>query len=317
MYYIGVDLGGTNMAAGICDDNGKILVKNSVPADPNRPADEIMDDMAALCLGLADRQGISVGEIDSIGIASPGIADPDSGSVIYSCNFPTFRNYPVCAKLSERTGVSRVFVANDANAAAKGESVCGAAKGCRDSVFVTLGTGVGGGIITDGKIYTGFNYAGAEIGHIVIVHGGRQCACGRKGCFESYASATGLINLTREKMESCPESLMWDECGGNPAAVNGRTSFDAMRRGDTAAQEVVDEYIGYLACGIVNIINIFQPEILSIGGGISNEREYLLAPLRKIVEKEQYSRDCEKKTELRIAQLGNDAGIVGAAMLGK
>ncbi len=316
MFYLGIDLGGTNMAAGICDENGKILLKKSVPALPEREADVIMDDMAKLCLDLISEAGLKVSDIAYAGIASPGIADPVHGEIVYSCNFPTFVNYPICEVLAKKLGIDKVLVANDANAAAKGEAVCGAAKGYSDSVFVTLGTGVGGGIIIDKKILTGFNFAGAEIGHIVISHGGRQCNCGRKGCFEAYASATGLIKTTKEKMLADKESLMWQECGGNIDTVNGRTSFDAMRKGDASAKEAVDEYISYLACGITDIINIFQPEILSIGGGISNEKEYLLAPLREIVEREQYSRSCEKKTELRIAQLGNDAGIIGAAMLG-
>lgn len=315
MFYLGIDLGGTNIAAGICDENGKIILKKSVPALPEREADAIMNDMARLCLDLLAEANISINDVAYAGIASPGIADPDHGTIVYSCNFPTFVDYPICSVLSEKLGIEKVLVANDANAAAKGEAVCGAAKGYSDSVFVTLGTGVGGGIIIDKKILTGFNYAGAEIGHIVIVHGGRPCNCGRNGCFEAYASATGLIKTTKEKMLADKDSLMWAECGSIDK-VSGRTSFDAMRKGDKSAKEAVDEYISYLACGITDIINIFQPEILSIGGGISNEKDYLLEPLKKIVEKEQYSRTCKNKTEIRIAQLGNDAGIIGAAMLG-
>ena len=209
-----------------------------------------------------------------------------------------------------------VYIENDANAAAYGEFLAGSGKGTNSMVAITLGTGVGGGIIIDGKIYAGSNYAGAELGHTVIVKGGRACTCGRDGCFEAYSSATGLINMTKEEMERCPDSLMW-EVSRQQGKVSGRTAFDAMRQGDTAAKRVVDEYIGYLACGLTNMVNIFQPDVLCIGGGICNEGETLMVPLRKLIETERYSKYCQKQTKLVTAVLGNDAGIIGAAMLGK
>ncbi|MGN1120994.1 MAG: ROK family protein, partial [Eubacteriales bacterium] len=206
-------------------------------------------------------------------------------------------------------------IENDANAAAKGEAACGAAKGYANSVRSTLGTGLGGGIIIDGKVYSGFNYAGAELGHTVIEVGGLPCSCGRKGCWEAYSSATGLINMTKAKLAETKDTVM-HEMVEKEGKVSGRTAFDAMRKGDKAAKEVVDKYIYYLAMGITNIINIFQPEVLVIGGGICNEKHYLTDPLMDIVNTEQYSRNSEKKTQIRIAELGNDAGIIGAAMLG-
>ena len=212
-------------------------------------------------------------------------------------------------------GFSRVGLENDANCAAKGEAEAGAAKGCKSSVLITLGTGVGGGVILNGEIYRGFNFAGAELGHIVIDHKGPVCSCGRRGCWEMYSSATALCRMTREKIKEHPESLMNELVGGKESRVSGRTAFDAMRRGDVYAREVIESFAEYLACGITNIVNIFQPEILTVGGGISAEGETLLAPVRAILEKEQYSRVCEKKTILRKAQLGNDAGIIGAALL--
>ena len=208
MFYLGIDLGGTNMAAGICDENGKIILKKSIPALPEREADLIMDDMAKLCLDLIAEAGLSVSDIAYAGIASPGIADPIHGEIVYSCNFPTFVNYPICDVLAKKMGIEKVLVANDANAAAKGEAVCGAAKGYSDSVFVTLGTGVGGGIIIDNKVYSGFNYAGAELGHTVMVAGGEDCSCGRKGCWEAYASATALIRQTKQAMIKFPKSII-------------------------------------------------------------------------------------------------------------
>lgn len=314
MYYIGVDLGGTNIAAGIVDEKGNLLRKASIPTGAEREADEVIKDMAGLCKKLIDEQGITVDDVEYAGVATPGTADHDNGIVVYANNL-RFLNYPLADKLKEFLGVKKVLIENDANAAAKGEAACGAAKGYANSVMITLGTGLGGGIIIDNKIYSGFNYAGAELGHMVIEVDGLPCSCGRKGCWEAYSSATGLINMTKVKLAETKDTIM-HEMVAHDGKVSGRTAFDAMRKGDKAAKEVVDKYIYYLAMGIVNIINIFQPEVLVIGGGICNEKHYLTDPLMDIVDKEQYSRNSTKKTEIRIAALGNDAGIIGAAMLG-
>lgn len=314
MYYIGVDLGGTNIAAGIVDEKGNLLRKASIPTGAEREADEVIKDMAGLCRKLIDEQGITVDDVEYAGVATPGTADHDNGIVVYANNL-RFLNYPLADKLKEFLGVKKVLIENDANAAAKGEAACGAAKGYANSVMITLGTGLGGGIIIDNKIYSGFNYAGAELGHMVIEVDGLPCSCGRKGCWEAYSSATGLINMTKAKLAETKDTVM-HEMVAHDGKVSGRTAFDAMRKGDKAAKEVVDKYIYYLAMGIVNIINIFQPEVLVIGGGICNEKHYLTDPLMDIVDKEQYSRNSTKKTEIRIATLGNDAGIIGAAMLG-
>lgn len=314
MYYIGVDLGGTNIAVGIVNENGDLLRKSSVPTGADREPDLIIKDMAEICKKLVAEEGLQVSDIEYAGIATPGTADSDTGIVVYANNLP-FLNYPLAAKLKEFLGVKKVLIENDANAAAKGEAACGAAKGFKDSVMITLGTGLGGGIIIDNKVYSGFNHAGAELGHIVIDLNGKPCSCGRKGCWEAYSSATGLINMTKEKLASVKDTVM-HEMVEKEGKVSGRTAFDAMRKGDKAAKEVVDEYIYDLAMGITNIINIFQPEVLVIGGGICNEKNYLLDPLNAIVNTEQYTRNNKVKTELRIAKLGNDAGIIGAAMLG-
>ena len=311
-YTIGIDLGGTNIAAGLVDENYKIIRKTSVPTEARRSADEITEAMASVCRTLCEEEGITVDDVSSVGIATPGTADTDSGTVIYANNLP-FRNYPIAAKLKEFFPVKKVAIANDANAAAYGEAVAGAGAGKKDFVMLTLGTGVGGGIIIDGKLYTGFNYAAGELGHMTIVHNGRPCSCGRKGCFEAYSSATGLIKMTKEKMIDAPDSVMWELVDGDIKKVNGRTAFDGMRKGDEAAKAVVDEYLAYLATGTANIINIFQPSIVAFGGGVANERENLLAPLRELVIKETYTTG--ERTEIKSAVLGNDAGIVGAAAL--
>ncbi len=316
MYYLGIDLGGMSIKAGVCDDNGKIIYKDTCVTVRNEDGDRIINDMAELCLNVIKSAGLTVDDIEYAGIASPGSADSEKGTIIYASTLP-FLNYPICTKLSERTGIKKVYVENDANAAAKGEATYGAAKGYKDSLFITIGTGVGGGIIIDGKIYTGFNFSGAELGHMVIVKDGEECSCGRRGCMECYASATGLIKLTKEKMLLNKDSIMWNLCEGDIDKVNGKTAFDAQRENDACGIAVVKEFIEYLACGIVNFINIFQPEVLSIGGGICKEGETLLAPIREIVSREQYSRHSDKQTIIKTAELGNDAGIIGAASLGK
>ena len=218
--------------------------------------------------------------------------------------------------MEERLGV-KVHIENDANAAALGEYLAGSAKGAKNAVAITLGTGVGGGIIIDGKIYSGSNFAGAELGHMVIVKDGKECACGRRGCWETYASATGLINLTKQKIlnEKLEFSYMLKLCDGDINKVNGRTAFDAMRDGDPTAKAVVEEYISYLACGLVNIINIFQPDVLCVGGGISNEGENLLGPVRTIVERERYTKHNEKQTLICKCTLGNDAELSARLIL--
>lgn len=316
MYYLGIDLGGMSIKAGICDDNGKILFSDTCVTVRNEDGDRIINDMAKLCLKVINNAGLTVDNIEYAGIASPGSADSEKGVIIYAATLP-FLNYPIASKLSEKTGIKKIYIDNDANAAAKGESIYGAAKGYKDSLFITIGTGVGGGIIIDGKVYSGFNFSGAELGHIVIVNNGLDCPCGRKGCLESYASATALIRQTKEKMLEDKESALWQVCGGDIENVNGKTVFDAMLLNDETAKQVYKKYIEYLACGITNFINIFQPEVLSIGGGISKQGDILIDPIKEIVEREQYSRFSDKKTIIKVAELQNDAGIIGAASLGK
>ncbi|MGN1080492.1 MAG: ROK family protein, partial [Acutalibacteraceae bacterium] len=258
---------------------------------------------------------LDISEIESVGIGSPGTVNPDSGIIEYSNNI-SFENVPAVKMMRERID-KPCFIGNDANVAAYGEYLAGCGRGTKNFIAITLGTGVGSGIIIDGKIYTGTNYAGAEIGHTVIIDGGTECTCGRKGCWEAYASATGCIRQTKEMMKKHPESLMWKLCGGDETRMTARTSFDAMRKGDKYGKIVVENYIRYIGIGLVNVINIFQPEIVCIGGGICNEGDTLLVPLRKYVSEQRYSKNCSVQTEIVKAVLGNDAGIIGAAMLGK
>ena len=305
------------------NENYEIIKKGSVPtnASGERCADDITEDIAALCRKIVNEAGLSMDDIGSIGIATPGTANCETGEIIYANNLP-FRHYDMQGKLSSYLGTSkRVYIENDANAAAKAESVAGVAKGSKYSVMITLGTGVGGGIIIDDKVYSGFNFAGAELGHTVIVKGGRQCTCGRRGCWETYSSATGLAAITAEKIAECQAkkipTLMTKETVDIGKPVSARTAFACMKQGDIPAKEVVDMYVKYLACGLTNIINIFQPEVITLGGGVSNEGHYLIDPLTPIIEHEQYTRDLPVKTRVVTATLVNDAGIIGAANLGK
>lgn len=315
MYYLGIDLGGTNIVAGVVDEDYKIVAKESCKTNLPRPTDAICDDMAAVTLKALEKAGITLDDISFVGIGAPGAVNSETGVIEFSPNFDA-HNWEIAKMMEERLN-KKVKVENDANAAAFGEYLAGAAKNTKNAVAITLGTGVGGGIIIDGKIYSGSNFAGAELGHIVIEHNGRQCGCGRKGCWEAYASATGLINMTKEAIEN-PEnkdSYLYKSVDGDVSKVSGITAFDAKRHDCPVGKAVVDTYISYLACGIVNVINIFQPDVLCIGGGISNQGDNLLKPLMKLVEAERFTKHNAKQTKVCTALLGNDAGIIGAARL--
>ncbi len=317
MYYLGIDLGGTNIVAGVVDEEGNIIVKASCKTNAPRPKEAICDDMAAVALKALESVNLTKDDINFVGIGAPGAVNGATGVIEFANNFG-FHNWEIVTMMKERLDID-IFVENDANAAAYGEFLVGGAKDANDAVVITLGTGVGGGIIIDGMIYSGSNYAGAELGHMVIQHGGRQCTCGRKGCWEAYSSATGLINMTKEAVMNPynNNSILTQSIQGDIGRITGRTAFDAMRQGCPIGKAIVDAYISYLGCGIVNIINIFQPEILCIGGGVSNQGSILIEPLQKIVETERYTKHNQHQTKVCLAQLGNDAGLIGAAFLGK
>ena len=313
MYKLGIDLGGTNIAAGVVDEKFNIIGTASVKTNCPRPAEEIADDMKKAALAAVKNAGVSLDDIESVGIGAPGSINNQDGTISYSNNLG-FYDVDLGKMMSERLG-RPVFLENDANAAAYGEFLAGAGKGTKNFVAITLGTGVGSGIIVDGKIYSGHNFAGGEIGHTVIAMDGECCTCGRNGCWEAYASATALVRQTKQAMTRYPKTVMWKLCDGDINRVNGRTAFDAMRQGDEAGKFVVDKYINYIAVGISNVINIFQPEVLCIGGGISKEGKLLTDPINAFVSGEDYARTSDKRTVIKTAVLGNDAGIIGAAYL--
>lgn len=314
MYNIGIDLGGTNIKVGIVNENYEIVSRASVKTNLPRPAEGIVDGICEAVQIALDGANISVNDVTAVGIGTPGAANRSSGVVLYSNNLG-FDNVHLGEMLKKRLNKD-IYVENDANAAAFGEYLAGGGKGYENVVVITLGTGVGGGIIIDGKIYTGFNFCGAELGHTVIEYNGRSCSCGRKGCFEAYSSATALITATKKAMEQNKNSKLW-EIAGSLDNVDGKTAFDGMRAGDETAVNVVREYIEYLGCGLTNMVNIFQPQILLIGGGICKEGENLTKPLREIIARDSYCIDEKLLPKLDICRLGNDAGIIGAAFLCK
>ena len=314
-HFIGVDVGGTQITAGVVTKDYRILAKEAVPTRLPRPETEVEAEIAKLCYAVCVDAGLIMEkDIAWVGIGTPGSVDPQTGIVEFNANF-AYHNWHLAEAVEKLLGKT-VYIENDANAAAFGELLAGGAQGYQNAVVITLGTGIGGGIILDGKIFSGHNFAGAEIGHTVIVKDGRPCMCGRRGCFEKYASARALTEDTRAAMLEKRENIMWTMVGGDIEKVNAKTAFDAMRAGDALGRELVDAFIDYVACGVTNIINIFQPEVVCIGGGVSKEGETLLAPLRAIVDREDYARTSERRTVITAAQLRNDAGIVGAALLG-
>lgn len=313
MYRIGVDLGGTNIVAGVMDEFYKIISKGKRKTNCPRPAGEILADIAVCVQEAVEKAGITMDEISSIGIGTPGSVNKRMGIIEYANNLG-FDKVPARDILSKYFD-KPIYLENDANCAALGEAVAGAGGNVENFVMVTLGTGVGSGIIVNGKIVNGCNDAAGEMGHSVIVVDGEPCTCGRKGCWEAYASATALVRQTKNAMRENKDSLMWQIVEGDIEKVNGRTAFDGMRQGDTAAKLVVDKYIKYLSAGIVNVVNIFQPDVLCVGGGVGCEGEPLLAPVREYVLNERYSIHCGKQTQICSAVLGNDAGVIGAALL--
>lgn len=314
--YVGVDLGGTNIAIGLVEENYEIIAKGSVPTGKERPFADIIADAAQLIQKLLMEVGKTAADVQCIGMGAPGIPDAKNGIIVYASTFPHMAFSNAQAEFEKYFPGVKVYVENDANAAAYGECLAGAAKGVDNVVMVTLGTGVGGGVIINRKIYSGFNYNASELGHMVLNFNGPACSCGRNGCFEVYASATALVKQTAETIQSYPDSIIHQMIDHDPSKLNGKIPFDAAKQGDRAGQRIVDKYIEYLGIGIANVVNLFQPEMIVIGGGVCKEGDYLLKPLFAYVDSQKYT-DKVPQPKLVTAVLGNDAGIIGAAMLWK
>ncbi|MCQ2533484.1 MAG: ROK family protein [Clostridia bacterium] len=313
-YYVGIDLGGTNIKAGVVTDTGEMINKKSIKTNAERPMEAIINDMGTLAKSVIEDAKLNLKDIKAIGIGSPGTPDNKEGILVYSNNLP-FNMAPMRKLIREVVDLP-VYIDNDANCAGMAEAVAGAAKGVKNSVTITLGTGIGAGVIVNGRIYSGFNQAGSEFGHTVLVSGGEPCSCGRKGCFEKYGSATALGRLTKEAADKNPDSKLNDVIKSE-GKINAKIAFKAMRMGDEVAKEVVETYTDYLADGLANVINAFMPEVLVIGGGVCNEGDPLLIPLQEKTMSRPYFGPGVKKTVIKLAEMGNDAGIVGAAMMGK
>ena len=315
MYRIGVDLGGTNIATGVVNEKNEIIGRGKVKTRAPRPAEAIFDSIKEAVDMAVVNTGISYSEVTSIGVGTPGSVNQDTGAIEFSNNLQ-FRNVPA-KKMLEELLKKPVYLENDANAAALGEAVAGCGNGVPSFIAITLGTGVGSGIVLDGKVYRGSNFCGGEMGHTVINVDGIPCNCGRKGCWEKYASATALVSQAVEAMQGNKGSLLWQTCDGDLNKVDGRSIFEAYDMGDAVAKAVVEKYLYYVSVGLSNVINALQPNIVCIGGGISGQGEKILQPIRDMVKAERYSVYADKQTAIVPAELGNDAGIIGAALLGE
>ena len=310
MSYLGIDLGGTNIKGGVVDADGAILREASRPTHTERGADAVADGIAALV------RELELGErFDGVGLGCPGTVDDEAGEVVCAFNLGLL-HYDLRGALLTRTGYD-VRLGNDANLAALAEAAVGAGRGAHSTVVVTLGTGVGCGVVLEGRLLTGYTGAASELGHMVVAEGGEPCACGRRGCFEAYCSAAALIRQTRAAMDARPESVMHAVAREN-GAVDGRTAFAAAARGDAAAEAVVRTYVRYLAAGVTNIVNIFFPEVIAFSGGVANQGEALLAPLREEVRRQEFGgRYVQRHARLVSCTLGYQAGVIGAALLGR
>ena len=316
MYYIGIDVGGTNLVAGLVDADGRIRDKASRPVPRDMTARQFGGYLVELAEQVCDKTGTARDQVEAVGIGLPGAVDNTAGLFVHNPNMPfSDKNVPLREMFQGSWNVP-VYLGNDANCAAIGEYWSGAAKGCDPAVVITLGTGIGGGMVSGGRLFTGFANSGMEVGHMPIEPNGRPCGCGQKGCWETYGSASALIRQTREAMQAHPNSALWRLCEQDLDKVSGRTPFQGALEGDGTAQAVLEEYRGWLAQGLICLINVLQPEVICLGGGVSNaEEELLLLPLRELIRDRCF--DPEHPPKLVRAALGNDAGVVGAAMLCK
>lgn len=309
-YYVGIDLGGTFIKGGIVDDLGTIICEDKTPTETEKGNYAVAENIAALTKKLLKTANLNSTDVVGLGMGSPGMIDSKKGVVIYAGNLG-FRNFDIAQAVEKLTGI-RVKVANDANVAALGETKFGAAKGFENVVLITLGTGVGGGVVIEGKMLEGTLGAGAELGHSVIVVGGEPCTCGRKGCLETYASATALIRETKKAMEEHKDSKMWEI--GSTDAVSGKTAFD-YKESDVYAKAVIDNYVEKLAAGLTNFANVFRPEIILIGGGVCAQGDNLVKPLQALLDRDLFAGKLGPQVPIKTASLGNSAGLLGAAAL--
>lgn len=310
MYQIGVDIGGTNIKIGLVDDSLEILEQASIPF-PHEGAQTVADRLAEAVRGVLSAAGITEAQLQSIGVVIPGSIDPTGEVVINAYNLG-FHDVPFKKLIAAHFPNTPVFMANDANGAALAELYKGAFVGCRTAVLLTLGTGLGGGIILNGKMFNGGMNQGTELGHAYLVDGGEHCTCGNNGCMEAYCAASALAREGARAMQRDPRGLLSERSGGNAALIDAKMVVDCAKVGDVTAKRVFDEYIGHLSSACASFFNILDPEVIAIGGGLCGAGEFLFAPLR-----ERITEKCFYKSHGAVvpAVMGNDAGIIGAAML--
>ena len=312
MLAIGVDIGGTSIKGAAVTKEGKVLDVFSMPVNKADGQELITKKLAAEIIKYIKDHGYTKEDILGLGFGIPGCIDTKNGVVSYSNNLE-WEDLHFKEIMEKETGYP-VRMTNDANAAAFGEAKFGAGKKYKNIIMITLGTGIGGGIVIDGKLFEGNMGKGAELGHTVVVLDGRECTCGRHGCIEAYASATALIRDTKEMMEKHKDSKLW-EIADKLGKVDGRVAFEAARAGDRYGEELVNNYVKYLGEGLMNYFNIFRPEAIVLSGGIANEREYLNSRLRKYCKEHDYGYPRTPEVEILTSELGYDSGKIGAAAL--
>lgn len=313
MNYLGIDLGGTNVAVGIVSEEGEIIARGHRPCP--RGNEPVAAAIVAACREAVESAGLQMQDICGAGLGSPGTVDSKRGMVVSAYNLQ-LDQAPLCQMISEELGIP-VKIGNDANVAAYGEYLFGAGRESKNMIAITLGTGLGCGIVIDGALYEGFNGFAGEAGHMCLVPKGRVCTCGREGCFETYASATGLLLSARMAAKKHPECALNHVTGGDLDALDGKLFFRALETGDAVTQQVFASYVDLLALGLGSIVNLLQPEVICVGGGIAGAGEVLLAPLREALRAYDFAGNTERRVEVLGAMLGNDAGIIGAAMISR
>ena len=314
MLYIGIDVGGTTIKAGVVDENGAILHKDSCPTGVERGHEAVIRDMAQLALRVLAESGHSLEEIYSVGVGIPGMQDPRTGRVPFCTNLK-WHDVPL-VDLMQNYIPKPTYINNDATVAGLAESVAGVSAGTKNSVIVTLGTGVGGGVILDGKVFMGVHGIATEIGHMITVAGGEMCTCGNRGCWERYASATAIIREGRKLAQAKPEGALARQVGGDLEKIEARTVIDLAKAGDPDCAKLFDEYVYHLTVGLVNLINVYDPEVIALGGGVSKAGDFLLEKVNALLPEMIFFKTMPR-ARIELARLGNDAGIIGAAMLGR
>ncbi len=314
MLYIGIDVGGTGIQMGVVDAEGRILQKGGIVTRTDLPLTEQLKAIALCALDTLEKSGHTLAEIQAVGAGVPGVADPRNGHIAFCTNLG-WRDVPFCEELGKYIP-KPIYFDNDATVAGLAESVAGVSAGTSSSVFMTLGTGVGGGIVLNGKVWSGFHGVGSEIGHMILELDGEPCTCGNYGCLERYCSATAVIRMAREQVKNHPDSLILSMAEGKAENINAKIVFDAAREADPTAEKIFRRYVRYLAQAISNIIMMLDPEVIVLGGGVSRAGAFLLDAVRAEVGRYVLYKTLPY-ARIELARLGPDAGIIGAAMLGR